>query len=312
MSVADTSSIDKGAGGAIVAGAGQSGVGTRRPTPRKRGLSKRASPTKRVLTVIVAVVLIVFFALPVVWIYWASFKPSAALIGSGTGGLAFTFENYRTVWRNDFGRFMFNSLYLCCLAVVISTVVASCAAYVLSRYRFAYKRWLFGFIVLTQIFPWIVMVTPLFILFANLDLINNHLAILFCYVTITLPFSIYLMVGYLEAIPRDLDEAALMDGCTRFEVMRHIVLPLMVPGLVATATYSFLLMWTEFLLALALLTKTSLKTLPLGLALFFGEDTVDWGAVMAASALTTLPALLLFLPVQSRLVAGLAAGAVKG
>lgn len=279
---------------------------------RKRGLTRKHSPGKAALAIVFAALLVFFFAAPVVWIYWASFKPSAALIGSGMDGLVFTFENYRNVWKNNFGRFMFNSLFICVISVIISTSVAVCASYVLSRYRFAYKKWLFGFLVLTQIFPWIVMMTPLFIMFAKLDLINNHFAIMFCYVTITLPFSIYLMVGYLEALPKDLDEAALMDGCSRFQTMRHIILPLLAPGIVATATYSFLLMWTEFLLAIALLTKTSLKTLPLGLALFFGEETVDWGAVMAASALTTLPALLLFLPVQSRLVAGLSAGSVKG
>tara|TARA_R110002072_G_scaffold138470_3_gene281680 strand:+ start:903 stop:1781 length:879 start_codon:yes stop_codon:yes gene_type:complete len=279
---------------------------------RKRGLTRKHSPFKAVLAIAFSALLIFFFASPVVWIYFASFKPSAALIGTGTEGLGFTLDNYRNVWKNDFGRFMFNSLFICGISVIISTAIAVCASYVLSRYRFAYKKWLFGFLVLTQIFPWIVMMTPLFIMFAQLDLINNRFAIIFCYVTITLPFSIYLMVGYLEALPRDIDEAALMDGCSRLQTMRHIILPLLAPGIVATATYSFLLMWTEFLLALALLTKTSMKTLPLGLALFFGEDTVDWGAVMAASALTTLPALLLFLPVQSRLVAGLSAGSVKG
>ncbi len=279
---------------------------------RKRGLTRKHSPFKAVLAIAFSALLIFFFASPVVWIYFASFKPSAALIGTGTEGLGFTLDNYRNVWKNDFGRFMFNSLFISGISVIISTAIAVCASYVLSRYRFAYKKWLFGFLVLTQIFPWIVMMTPLFIMFAQLDLINNRFAIIFCYVTITLPFSIYLMVGYLEALPRDLDEAALMDGCSRLQTMRHIILPLLAPGIVATATYSFLLMWTEFLLALALLTKTSMKTLPLGLALFFGEDTVDWGAVMAASALTTLPALLLFLPVQSRLVAGLSAGSVKG
>lgn len=279
---------------------------------RKRGLTRKHSPVKAAMAIAFSAVLVFFFAAPVVWIYFASFKPSAALIGVGTEGLGFTFENYRNVWKNDFGRFMFNSLFISSISVVISTAIAVCASYVLSRYRFAYKKWLFGFLVLTQIFPWIVMMTPLFIMFAQLDLINNRFAVMFCYVTITLPFSIYLMVGYLEALPKDLDEAALMDGCSRLQTMRHIILPLLAPGIVATATYSFLLMWTEFLLALALLTKTSMKTLPLGLALFFGEDTVDWGAVMAASALTTLPALLLFLPVQSRLVAGLSAGSVKG
>ena len=278
----------------------------------KRGLIKRKSRVRVVLALIVAAVTIFFLAAPVAWIFWASLKPSAALTSGSVSGLAFTFDNYINVWNNDFGRMLFNSLKICAIAVIISTAIAACAAYVISRYRFAYKKWLFAALVMTQIFPWIVLTTPLFIMFAQAGLINSQAAVMFCYITITLPFSIYLMVGYLEAIPTDLDEAALMDRCSRLQVLRHIILPLMAPGLVATATYSFLLMWTEFLLALALLTKTSLKTLPLGLALFFGEDTVDWGAVMAASALTTLPALILFLPVQSRLVAGLSAGSVKG
>jgi ABC-type glycerol-3-phosphate transport system permease component len=281
-------------------------------TRRKRGLVRRHSPVRAGAALIVAAATMFFFAAPVVWIFWASFKPSAALIGSSVAGIGFTFDNYVNVWNSRFGTMLVNSLMICGVAVVISTVIAACAAYVLSRYRFAYKKWLFAALVITQIFPWIVLTTPLFIMFAEMGLMNNRGALVFCYVTISLPFSIYLMVGYLDAIPRDLDEAALLDRCSRLQVLRHIVLPLMAPGLVATATYSFLLMWTEFLLALALITKTSLKTLPLGLALFFGEDTVDWGAVMAASALTTLPALILFLPVQSRLVAGLAAGSVKG
>ncbi|WMS44012.1 carbohydrate ABC transporter permease [Acuticoccus sp. MNP-M23] len=281
-------------------------------TRRKRGLVRRHSPVRAGIALIVAAATIFFFAAPVFWIFWASFKPSASLIGNSVSGVGFTFDNYVTVWKSSFGTMMVNSLMICGIAVVISTVIAACAAYVMSRYRFAYKKWLFGALVITQIFPWIILTTPLFIMFAEMGLINSRAAIVFCYVTITLPFSIYLMIGYLEAVPKDLDEAALMDRCSRLQVLRHIVLPLMAPGLVATATYSFLLMWTEFLLALALLTKTSLKTLPLGLALFFGEDTVDWGAVMAASALTTLPALILFLPVQSRLVAGLSAGSVKG
>jgi ABC-type glycerol-3-phosphate transport system permease component len=281
-------------------------------TRRKRGLVRRHSPLRAAAALILAAAVIFFFAAPVVWIFWASFKPSASLIGSAVPGVGFTFDNYISVWNSRFGTMLLNSLVICGIATVISTVIAAGAAYVLSRYRFARKKWLFAALVVTQIFPWIVLTTPLFIMFAQMGLMNSRAAIVFCYVTITLPFSIYLMVGYLDAIPRDLDEAALMDRCSRLQVLRHVVLPLMAPGLVATATYSFLLMWTEFLLALALLTKTSVKTLPLGLALFFGEDTVDWGAVMAASALTTLPALLLFLPVQSRLVAGLSAGSVKG
>jgi len=164
---------------------------------------------------------------------------------------------------------------------------------------------------LGQTFPWIILVTPLFILFARLGLLNNYLGMIFVYVSVSIPFSIYLLVGYLEAVPRSLDEAAILDGCSQFQVIWRIVFPIMLPGVVATATYAFLLCWSEYLFALAFLTKTELKTMPLLLSAFFGENVVEWGNVMAGSALMTLPTLLLFLPLQTRMASGLAAGAVK-
>lgn len=262
------------------------------------------------LSLLAAAALVVFLVAPVAWIFIASFQTTETMFSDGRA--QWTFENYRTIWEADFGTYLFNSLLMCLTAVVIVTVLGVLAAYVFSRYRFRGKRVVFGAVVLGQLFPWIILVTPLFIMFAQLGLLNSYAGMIFSYTAIALPFSVYLMVGYLESVPRDLDEAAFMDGCSRLQVVRHVVLPLMVPGIVATATYSFLLMWTEYLFALAFLTRTSMKTMPLGLALFFGEDAVDWGAVMAASAVTTLPALMLFIPLQTRLVAGMTSGAVKG
>ena len=163
------------------------------------------------------------------------------------------------------------------------------AAYVFSRTRFRWKRTIFGAVMLGQTFPWIVLVTPVFILFARLGLLNSYAGMVFCYVAITIPFSIYLLVGYLESVPRSLDETAIIDGCPRFQVIWRIVFPIMLPGVVATATYSFLLCWSEYLFALAFLTRTEMKTMPLALYAFFGEHTTEWGQVMAASALITLP-----------------------
>lgn len=262
------------------------------------------------VTVLTAIGVIFFLVAPVAWIFIASFQTTATMFSGGPA--EWTFENYRTIWEADFGTYIFNSLFMCLTAVVIVTIIGVLAAYVFSRYRFRFKRVVFGGVVLGQLFPWIILVTPLFILFAQLGLLNTYTGMIFSYVAIALPFTVYLLVGYLESVPRDLDEAAFMDGCSRLQVIFHVVLPLMVPGIVATATYSFLLMWTEYLFALAFLTKTAVKTMPLGLALFFGEDAVDWGAVMAASAVTTLPALLLFIPLQTRLVSGMTSGAVKG
>jgi ABC-type glycerol-3-phosphate transport system permease component len=161
------------------------------------------------------------------------------------------------------------------------------------------------------VFPWIVLVNPLFVAFARWNLTNSYAGMIFCYTAFTIPFSVYMLTGYLATVPRSLDEAAIIDGASRLQVVWRIVFPIMLPGIVATATYAFLLCWTEYLFALAFLTQTGMKTLPLGLYQFFGDDRVDWGAVMAASAVATLPTILLFLPLQSRLASGLAAGAVK-
>jgi ABC-type glycerol-3-phosphate transport system permease component len=226
-------------------------------------------------------------------------------------GWVFTLDNYATLLQSGFARAIFNSLFLCIASVALSTVVSVIAAYAFSRLRFRAKRVLFGGMMLGQTFPWIILVTPLFILFARLGLLNSYAGMIFVYVAVTIPFSVYLMVGYLESVPRSLDEAAILDGCSPFQVIWRIVLPIMLPGIVATATYAFLLCWSEYLFALAFLTQSELKTMPLLLNAFFGENVVEWGNVMAGSALTTLPTLLLFLPLQTRMSAGLAAGAVK-
>ena len=273
-------------------------------------ISIRANPL--VTTVLLAVTFVVwaFLVFPVIWIVFGSFRTSETMFSRSV--LRFTLEHYETIFRAGFGRFIFNSLFICLVAVVISTFVSVIASYVFSRKRFRGKKLLFGSVILGQLFPWIILVTPLFILFARLGLLNSYVGMILAYVAISIPFSVYLMVGYLETVPRELDEAAVMDGCSQFQIIWTIIFPVMLPGIVATATYAFLLMWTEFLFALAFLTRTSLKTMPLGLAQFFGDQTVDWGAIMAASAVTTLPALLLFLPLQTKLSSGLTAGSVKG
>ena len=246
---------------------------------------------------------------PTAWIFIASFRTPETMFA--VRGWVFTIDNYVHLLGSGFAHAIFNSLFLCASSVALSTVVAVVAAYVFSRLRFHGKRPLFAAVMLGQTFPWIILVTPLFILFARLGLLNNYLGMIFVYVSVSIPFSIYLLVGYLEAVPRSLDEAAILDGCSQFQVIWRIVFPLMLPGVVATATYAFLLCWSEYLFALAFLTQTDLKTMPLLLSAFFGENVVEWGNVMAGSALMALPTLLLFLPLQTRMASGLAAGAVK-
>lgn len=259
--------------------------------------------------VLVALIVLVFLLYPAIVVFVGSVQTSDTLFSPTR--FSFTWENYRRIFAAGFGQFLRNSLIICLSAVVLATVLSAMAAYVFSRKRFRGRGLMLGAVMAGQLFPWIVLVTPLFILFARAGLTNSYAGIVFSYTAISLPFSIYMLLGYLESIPRELDEAAAIDGCSQPGVLWHVILPLIVPGLVATATYAFLLCWTEYLFALAFLTRAAVKTLPLGLAGFFGENGTDWGAVMAGSALTTLPALLLFLPAQSRLTSGLTAGSDK-
>ncbi|MBI1776869.1 MAG: carbohydrate ABC transporter permease [Proteobacteria bacterium] len=260
---------------------------------------------------VIGLTLLVLFVLvyPTAWIFIASFRTPETMFAAG--GWVFTIDNYVNLLKSDFSRSIFNSLFLCLASVLVSTFVSVIAAYVFSRIRFRAKRLIFGSVILGQTFPWIILVTPLFVLFARLGLLNSYLGMIFIYVSVSIPFSIYLLVGYLESVPRSLDEAAIIDGCSQFQVIWRIIVPVMLPGIVATATYAFLLCWSEYLFALAFLTETELKTMPLLLNAFFGENVVEWGNVMAGSALTTLPTLILFLPLQTKMTSGLAAGSVK-
>ena len=265
-----------------------------------------ASEVALVAVTVLALLILVY---PTVWVLIASFRTPETMFASSRW--EFTLDNYVGLMQSGFGRNIANSMLLCLVSVAISTVLAANAAYAFSRLRFRGRNLLFDSVLFGQTFPWIILVTPVFILCARLGLLNNPASMIFVYVAITLPFSIYLLVGYLRAVPRSLDEAAIIDGASRLQIIWKIVFPVMLPGIVATATYAFLLCWSEYLFALALLTDDEAKTMPLALYVYFGENVTEWGNVMAASALTTLPTLLLFLPLQTRLVSGLAAGSVK-
>lgn len=259
--------------------------------------------------VLATLVLLFVLVYPTAWVLVASFKTPETMFAATQW--RFTLQNYVKVISSGFGRNFLNSVLLCAVSVLISTVISVHAAYAFSRKRFALKRLLFGSVLFGQTFPWIILVTPVFIVFARLGLLNNWLSMIFVYVSVTIPFSIYLLVGYLKAVPRSLDEAAIIDGATHMQVIWRIIFPIMLPGIVATATYAFLLCWSEYLFAVAILTQDEMKTMPLALYLYFGENVTEWGNVMAAAALSTIPTLLMFLPLQTRMVSGLAAGSVK-
>jgi ABC-type glycerol-3-phosphate transport system permease component len=256
-----------------------------------------------------SIALLAFLVYPTLWVFVASLKTPETMFSATRW--EWTFVNYTRLFEAGFGHNILNSVVLCVAAVVVSTVVSVNAAYAFSRIRFRGREALFGGVLLGQTFPWIILVTPVFILFARVGMLNSWISMIFVYVAVSIPFSIYLLVGYLRSVPRSLDEAAIMDGASYFQVVWRIIFPIMFPGIVATATYAFLLCWSEYLFSVAILTQEEMKTMPLALYIYFGENVTDWGNVMAGSALTTLPTLLLFLPLQQYMVTGLSAGSVK-
>lgn len=275
----------------------------------------RAGPTMRrrnplgasVLVAAALAAVLAFLLLPAMLLLVASLGTGGAMGASG----AFTMGNYLRLLESGFSRFMLNSILVCTGATIVGTVISLYAAYAISRLNFPGRRSMVAVILSGQFFPWIVLVTPLFLLFARAALSNSLVALGAAYAAVMVPFSVYLLLGYLATVPRSLDEAAIMDGASRNDIVWRIIVPVTWPGLVATATYGFLQCWSEYLLALTLLTDESVKTIPLGLYQYFGDDRIDWGMVMAGSVAAIVPTLALFLPLQRLLVSGLTAGAVK-
>lgn len=253
-------------------------------------------------------------AFPFIWVVLISFRPDSEIF-TRTFQLvtSFTLDNYYALLEaSPFPTYLRNSIFVCGVATVAATVIALVAAYGFSRNRhFRGRQVLLILVICTQLFPFVILITPLYATFFRLGLINNHLSLVISYTATNLPFAIYMLLGYLDTIPRDLDEAARMDGANTLQIISTVILPVAWPGVVTVAVYAFVSAWDEFLFAMTLMTSDENKTVPVGLAGFFGEYTTQWNLVMAASVISTLPTLLLFMLVQRKLVSDLAAGAVK-
>jgi multiple sugar transport system permease protein len=206
-----------------------------------------------------------------------------------------------------------NSLYVAALTTVIVTLLSLPAAYALARFTTKLRGLATGWILLSQVFPFILIVIPVFLVLKQIGLVNNPLGLVLVYTVWCMPFALWMLRGYVAAIPVELEEAGAIDGAGKLRVLRSIVLPLLAPGLVATSLFTFISSWNEFFFALVLIQDPELQTLPLTLARFVGaEGQVQLGQLAAASLLATVPSLVFFLFIQRRLTSGLMSGAVKG
>ncbi len=224
-----------------------------------------------------------------------------------------TLENYRKVlFDSNIPRYFLNSTLISFGSTALSLLLAVFAANGFARFKFKGRSSMQAAVLGAQLLPSAAIIVPLFIILRSMNLINTYLGLILVYMIVTLPLSVWMLVGYFRSIPVELEEAAIIDGATRLEILFKITLPLATPGIVAVVIYSFVSTWNEFIFALSFALDKNVKTLPIGLSEFTTEFTTDWGAVMAASVVMTLPIAFLFLAMQRMFVGGLMAGATKG
>jgi multiple sugar transport system permease protein len=282
-------------------------------------LSPRARKrlVNRGLDVLTWVVLAVMLA-PVFWLVASSLQNDGQLARGSYDLLHPTFQAFKDMWKTiDFERYLINSLIICSVAALLATAFASTAGYALARFRFRGAR-PFGLAVIgTQLIPGSMFLLPVFIGFlwlkqhVGIALFDTRTGMILVYTAFFTPVAIYFMRSFFQAIPRDLEEAAQVDGCTQFSAFVRIILPGAAPGLVATFVYAFLFAWDE-LLFVAALTEHNAETLPLGIRLFIGNYSQYYGQLMAAGVIATIPVVIAFFAAQRWLVRGITAGAVKG
>ncbi|MET7900170.1 carbohydrate ABC transporter permease [Streptomyces sp. NPDC005355] len=275
----------------------------------------KRSPLARLWLNAMAVVLFIGFAFPVYWMFSTALKPTSDIISEDPVWFptSATFEHFRkAVDAKDFWTLVGNSLTVTVSAVALSLVIALLASFAIARMRFKGRRGFLVTFMVAQMAPWEVMVIAIYMLVRDGDMLNSLLPLTLFYMVMVLPFTVLTLRSYVAAVPKELEESAMVDGCTRTQAFLKVIFPLLAPGLMATSLFGFITAWNEFPLVLILNKEPGAQTLPLWLSSFQTNFGDDWGATMAAASLFAVPILLLFLFLQRKAVGGLTSGAVKG
>jgi multiple sugar transport system permease protein len=258
-----------------------------------------------------------FAMAPFAWVLLASFKTRTELYATPLVWLpaSLSLANYVDAWTSKltpFSRFFANSLWVSSVTMVATTVISVLAGYALARFRFAGRQTVMMVFLATQMFPAVLLIAPLLSQWHALGLIDTYQALIYSNFSFTVPFTVWMLVGYFESIPRELEESALMDGCGRFGALCRVVLPLAAPGVAATAIFAFVSSWSELLFAITFTSQTEMRTLSAGLLFMVGQYEIQWGQLSAGVIISTLPVAVLFTFLQRHLIRGLTAGALKG
>ncbi|GAA4674533.1 carbohydrate ABC transporter permease [Streptomyces chumphonensis] len=281
---------------------------------RDAARAKRRKTLRGIWPNVLALVLAALFIFPVYWMFSTSFKPATeVLTKTPTFFFSPTFEHYGTATEVDlFWTFVRNSVLVTVGAVALALVVALAASFAIVRMRFKGRKGLVLAVMMAQMAPWEVMVIVMYLIARDAEVLNSIGFLTLIYFVMVLPFTIWTLRGFIAAVPKELEEAAMIDGCSRTQAFMKVIFPLLAPGLMSTSLFGFITAWNEFAMVLVLNKDPEAYTLPLWLTQFQSAFGNDWGATMAASSLFALPVLLLFIFLQRRAVGGLSAGAVKG
>jgi ABC-type glycerol-3-phosphate transport system permease component len=261
-----------------------------------------------------ALALLAFCGLPLLWMLYTAFKPPADLFAYPPRIAGpYTLGNFRRLLsETGFAIYLWNSVVVAGVTVLVDIVVATFGAYSLTRYRYPGKELLANVTLFTYMFAPIMIIIPIYLLLKELELTNSHAGIVLAYTAISLPFTLWLLRAFFQSLPVELEQAAWVDGASRVQGLVHIVVPMALPGVIATSVFAFVVVWNDYLFARVLLNDRALQTMPVGLQDIYESTIVDWGLLMSGAVLVTVPAILFFLVVQRFLIRGWGMGAVKG
>ena len=268
-----------------------------------------------ILRVIVLVLFFMFMFLPIFWMILTSFKPVDEIVTMPLKYLPnkFTFVNYIKLFTGtEFPNYFKNSMIVSVSCGIFTSIIAIFAGYSLARFKFKGKSITLFMFLSVQMVPIVVIIIPLFLIFAKINLINTLEGLALIYVVLNIPFCTLMIRGFFERIPVALEEAAMVDGCSRFGALIRIILPVMLPGIVATFVFAFIGAWNELFFSIMFINTESIKTLPVGIYSFIGKFEIDWGSMSAAAVLALIPVFVMFGMIQKYLVQGLTSGSVKG